>query len=57
MEKSYVRYVMKKSSAAQGGIGFELEVVLVEGTSKETILKLGREAISASGELMKTELG
>jgi len=54
--RSYVRYIIKKSVTASGGIGFELETCCVEGTSEEILLELGKKAIKVAGDLAKEEI-
>ncbi|MBI2135726.1 hypothetical protein HYU06_01505 [Candidatus Woesearchaeota archaeon] len=56
-EKSYVRFNLKQSSQKGGGIGYDLEVQLVKGDTKEELLDLGKAAMETALRLSKEKLG
>ena len=56
MEKSYVKYMIKKGVSQGSSVGFELDVCLVQGDSKEMLIQLGKDALAASKEIMEEKI-
>lgn len=55
-EKSFVNITLKQSSAKGGGIGFEAQCQVVEGTSEAELGELRRKAQELAKEIFQADL-
>lgn len=49
--KSYVKISYKKSSSAQGGVGYDIDVCACEGATEKQMEELGNTSINTAKKL------
>lgn len=55
-EKSSVRFVLKRGVSKSSEMGFEIEVIAVEGATEDSLKAIGELAVREARRLMNTEV-